>query len=296
MIGSFQELRERVRSLPPRRAVVAGAASPVAVAAMETVRGLNGLEGILVGDAGKIESMVEPDRWEILHQPDPAEAARTAAGLVRRGEADLIVKGACGTAEFMKACLDPTDGLRGTGLMAQLFAFSTASSRGLRFLTDAAINIRPNRDERADLIQGAVPVLQALENPRPAVALLAALEKPNPRMPDTVEAAEIASWVERWDRLGCDVAGPLSIDCALDPEAAETKGLRGPVPGRAELLIFPDLAGANILAKGICLLGGAESGAIVTGGSAPIVLRSRADTVEEKVNSLLLGLMAAEAL
>lgn len=296
MIRSFEELRELVRGRRPRRAAVAGAEGEVAVAAMALVSAATGLTGVLVGDPARIPRPEETRRWPIVECPDPAEAARTAVELVRRGEADLVVKGACPTADFMRACLDPERGLRGPGLMAQVFAFVTEHSSGLKLLTDAAVTIRPGVEEKAAMIENAVPLARALGSPRPAVALVCALEKPTARMPDTVEAAEIAAMTGRWQKLGCDVEGPLALDCAVDPEAARAKGLTGPVAGRAELLVFPDLASANIFAKGMACLAGAASGAVVLGGRAPIVMRSRADTVAEKANSILLGLLAADVL
>jgi len=196
----------------------------------------------------------------------------------------------------MKACLDSKKGLRSNSHMSQVFAFQTERSRGIKILSDAAINIKPTVDQKISIIKGVVPLARVLGSPRPAVALICALEKPNPKMPCTLDAAKVADHKALWDELECDVDGPLAMDCAVDPEAARIKKLTGPVPGNADILIFPDLASANIFAKGICLLGGADSGAIVLGGRAPIVMRSRSDTIREKTNSILLGLLAAHKL
>ncbi len=295
MIKTFAELRELVKTFPPRRAAVAAAEGGVVAAAMEVLRASCGLGGVLVGDSEEIKKHVGSGYWEIVHEPDPAKASALAVEAVRAGDADLLVKGRCATSDYMGACLDPEKGLRRAGgVMVQVFAFTTGLSGGIKILSDAAINISPGASEKAALVENTVRFAHALGNGRPAVALLAALETVNTRMRDTVDAAEVAAMKERWDELGCDVAGPLSVDCAVNAEAAAVKEITGPVAGRAEIFIAPDLASANLFAKGIMYFAPMESGGIVLGGRAPIVLRSRADEVEDKVNSIAMGLVAAE--
>jgi phosphotransacetylase len=177
--------------------------------------------------------------------------------------------------------------------MGQIFLFSTPRSGGLKILSDAAVNIRPGLEEKAGLIKNAVSFARALGRERPRVALLAALETVNPRMQDTVDAAAVAE-MGCWRELGCDVAGPISLDVAVSLEASREKDFVHPVAGNADIFIAPDLASANLFAKAIIYFAETESGGIVLGGSAPVVLRSRADTVEEKINSICMGIIAAE--
>jgi len=297
MIESFQQLRERVAGFPPRTIAVAAAGSETVGKAVETLRKSCGLRAVLAGDENEIRRHVTSPGWEIEHEPDPARAAARAVAAVTSGRADLVVKGRCSTGAYMHAVLDTETGLRIPGrVMGQIFMFSTPRSGGLRILSDAAVNIAPGPEDKAGLTENAVRFCRALGRERPRVALLAALEKINPRMPDTVEAGTVAAMSDRWRKLECEVAGPISVDIAVSPEAAEEKGYEHAVAGRADIFIAPDLASANLFAKGIIYFADTESGGIVLGGRAPVVLRSRADTVEEKINSICMGLAAAERL
>lgn len=297
MIKNFSDLRLLVKKCPSKRAAVAAAGSEVVGQAVEFLRSLCDFEALLVGDAGEIKKHVDPQNWEIIHEPDPARAAFLAVSAVSSGAADLIVKGACTTGDYMKAILDPEKGLRKKNrIMGQVFMFATPQSQGLKILSDAAINIFPGAEDKSALVENAVRFARALDCKIPKVAVLAALEKVNPRMRDTVEAAKVASQIDRWRKLGCEVAGPISVDVAVNEEAAWEKGFDHPVAGRADIFIAPDLASANLFAKGIIYFADTQSGGIVLGGSAPIVLRSRADTLEEKINSICMGLIAAEQL
>jgi phosphate butyryltransferase len=295
MIENFQQLRDLVKAFPARTIAVAAAESEVVERAVEILRDWCGLKALLIGDAQHIRRPAVSGGWDIIDEPDQAQAAARAVAAVTSGEADLVVKGACSTAAFMHAVLDPETGLRVPGrIMGQVFMFSTPRSRGLRILSDAAVNIAPGPEEKAGLVENAVRFCRALGRDRPRVALLAALEKVNPRMRDTVEAAETAAMEDRWRELGCEVAGPISVDVAVSPEAAAEKGVDHPVAGHADIFIAPDLASANLFAKGIIYFADTASGGIVLGGRAPAVLRSRADTVDEKVDSICMGLAAAE--
>lgn len=294
MISSFEDLKNLVSHFPPKRAAIAGVGSVVPFQAMDLIKAVNGTTGTFIGDRAVMERLDLSGDWSIIHEPDELLAARKAVRLVVDGQADLVVKGSCATSEFMRACLDRTNGLKTDKLLAQIFGFITPYSHGLKLMSDGAVTIKPGPAEKAAMIENAVPLARALGSDRPKVALVCALEKPTPKLVDTMDAAEVAAQSERWQALGCDVDGPLSIDCALDPESAAAKGMASSVAGKAEILIFPDLGAANIFAKGIAYLANAQSGAIVLGGSAPIVLRSRSDTVAEKFNSILLGILAAE--
>ena len=297
MIHSFVELRGIAASMKPRTIAVVSPENPSVLQAVSEIEKQFKTRAVLFGNAGEIKKLAPRGKWEIVGEKSSASASVSAVKAVRTGRADILVKGVCPTSDYMKAILDREHGLRKAGaVMAQVFAFSTDRSNGIKILSDAAINISPNADEKAAMVENAVRFAAAVGFARPAVAMLASLEKENPKMPDTVDAAKVAAMKPRWDALGCDVAGPISVDLAVSAESSAKKGFSNPVAGRADIFIAPDLASANLFAKGIIYFAHCESGGIVLGGSAPIALRSRSDTVEEKINSVAMAIVAAEKL
>jgi phosphate butyryltransferase len=297
MIRSFAELRTLAATMKPRTIAVVSPENPSVLKAVSEIGSIFKTRAILFGNAGEIKKLAPRSKCEIVDEPAPLSAAASAVKAVRTGRADILVKGVCPTSDYMKAILDRGHGLRREdAVMAQVFAFSTDRSNGIKLLSDAAINISPNADEKAAMAENAVRFARAVGCARPAVAMLASLEKENPRMPDTVDAAKVAAMKSRWDSLVCDVAGPISVDLAVSAESSAVKGFSNPVAGSADIFIAPDLASANLFAKGIIYFAHTESGGIVLGGSAPIALRSRSDTVEEKINSVAMAIIAAEKL
>jgi phosphate butyryltransferase len=294
MISSYPELYRHVRRLPPKRIAVAGAGADVILDALEDVREAAGLGGVLVGDAEKIRTRVDAGNWQIEDQKDPAKAALRAAALVRNGSADILMKGACATADFLRACLDDTCGLRTGSLMSHVLVISIANAESFKLMSDGAIIVRPTVEEKAHMVENAVRMAHALGIERPAAAVISGTEKPTPNLPDSIDAEKVAAQTERWDALGCDVAGPLAIDCAASARAASAKGIAGPVAGRADIYILPDVVAGNVFGKCVSYFGGADTGGLVLGAQAPIVMLSRSSTTKEITNSIYLGLFAAE--
>lgn len=153
------------------------------------------------------------------------------------------------------------------------------------------MNIAPGLAEKAQIILNAVQLAHALGIEKPKVAALAALETVNPKMPATLDAAALAKMGDRRQLGDAVVDGPLALDNALSPQAAETKGIQSPVAGQADILLAPDLEAGNILYKGLTCVAGLEPAAILLGARAPVVLTSRSDSHRSKLVSLALGLL-----
>jgi phosphate butyryltransferase len=225
---------------------------------------------------------------------DPAEAAAEAVRLVRSGEAQLLMKGLLQTATIMKAVLNRETGLRTGRALSHACAFEIPGWHKLLFVSDVALNVAPDLARKADILRNQVAMAQALGVERPKVAALAAVETVNPDMPATVDARALQEMGERGELGNCDVQGPLALDLAVSKESGETKGVKGPVVGDADILIVPDIEAGNMLYKGLVYFAKARPAGIIMGAKCPVVLLSRADSADAKLMSIALAVLSAE--
>jgi len=256
------------------------------------------VEGILVGDSKKIEELakelsIDLTNYTIIHEEDLVEASRKAVIEVSSGRADMLMKGLVDTGIVLKAALDREIGLRGKGVLSHVAVFEIENYDRLFFITDAAMNIAPDLETKKKIIDNSVKVARALEIETPKVACICAKEKVNPKMPDTVDAHELEEMNKRGEIENCIVGGPFALDNAVSVEAAKHKGMDHPVAGMADILLAPDIEGGNILYKSISYFAKSKSAGLIVGATAPIILTSRADSEETKLNSIILGAMTA---
>jgi len=255
---------------------------------------------VLVGDAAGIRRAAESagadiSGMEIIDEPDSARAYQTAVSLVASGAARALMKGLVDTSVIMKAVLDKDAGMRTDRKLSHLALFFASSYHKPLFVTDAAINISPDLETKKTIVRSAVEAAANLGLARPKVALLAAKEKADPKMPATMEAAELAAWHKGGGMPGCALDGPLALDNAVSRESAEIKGIDSPVAGDADILVCPDIESGNILYKSLAFLAGAKNGGVVLGAKKPVILTSRADSAESKLISIALGILSGGA-
>ena len=239
----FRSLKEISEAAVQRQAVkiaVAAAADLDVLTAVHDAKRAGIADAILVGDIAQTRQLLEQQGmdaalYEFEHEPDPRLAARRAAALVKQGQAHVMMKGLVGTADFMRAVLDKTDGL-GTGrLLSHVVAFEPVGFDRLMLLTDPAINISPDLAQKVQIIENALLVSRALGNLQTKVAMLAAVETVTSPMKATEDAAMIAKMSERGQIKGCIIDGPLALDNAVSLAAARHKGIGGEVAGQADL-------------------------------------------------------------
>ena len=259
-------------------------------------------DAILVGDEAKIREIaaslnIDLNDFEIVHVEDVTEAARTAVKLVHEGKADMYMKGLIDTKGFLKSVLDKEVGLRTGKPLSHVCVFDVEGIDHLLFLTDVAFIPYPTLEDKVNIIKNTLEITKACGIENPKVAPLAAVEVVNPKMPVTVEAAELTRMNREGLITGCIVDGPLSLDLAIDPEAAKHKGATDrAIQGDADILLFPDIHAGNLVYKAMVHTAKVVNGNILTGTKAPVILTSRSDSVEVKVNSLALGAVVAHSL
>ncbi len=272
----------------------------MAVAAPEGLNVLEGLkmatnlvEPILVGNRDVLLPMMQEVglEAEIVDVKDPVQAAHEAVKLVSSGYADLIMKGKTDTPNFLRAVLNKEYGLRTGNLLSHITIMEIPAYHKLLFVTDAGMNIRPDYNQKLQITQNAIGVLRALGYDEIKIAAVASIEALHHDMPETYDAAMLSKAAQR-GQLGKGVLleGPLGFDIAISRQSAEIKKIKSPVAGDADVILVPDVASGNIMAKAIIYFGNAKSGGIVVGARAPVVLLSRADTPQQKYYSIALAL------
>lgn len=299
MIKNFAELLASAKKKGPRRIAVACAEDDDVLKALKVASEACIVEGYLVGDQAKIEAIAKEisldlSNFEIVHVLDMAEAAMKAVALVSKGKADIVMKGLVDTAIILKAVLNKETGLRTGNVLSHVAAFDIASYHKMLLVTDAAMNIAPDVEQKQQIIENSLVVTRALAIDMPNVGVICAKEKVNPAMPATVDAATLVERNKSGQISGCYVGGPFALDNAISKEAAIVKGVQDPMAGDVDVLLMPSIEAGNVLYKALNFLAGATSAGVIVGAKAPVVLTSRADSDESKLYSIALAVLMAQ--
>ncbi|MFQ9516062.1 MAG: phosphate butyryltransferase [Eubacterium sp.] len=302
MSKNFNDLLAQVTECPKKKVAVACAHDDAVLEAVQAAKERGIADAILVGDEAKIKTIanvlkIDISDYEIINVTDTIEAARTAVKLVHDGKADMYMKGLIDTKSFLKSVLDKEVGLRTDKTLSHVCVFEVKGIDHLLFLSDVAFVPYPDLETKANIIKNTVEIAHACGVECPKVAPLAAVEVVNPKMECTVDAAKLTEMNENGDITGCIVDGPLSLDLAIEPEAAFHKGTTDrKIVGDADVLLFPDIQAGNITYKCLVHTADCKNGNILTGTKAPVILTSRSDEFEVKVNSIALAAIVAENL
>ncbi len=302
MKQGFDEIISKVKECGKKTVAVSVAQDSAVLEAVVAAKERGIADAILVGDEAKIKEIaaecnLDISSFEIINEPDMIQASLTAVKLAHDGKVDMYMKGLIDTKNFLKSVLDKEVGLRTGGALSHVCVFEVPGIEQLLFLTDVAFMTYPTLEDKVNIINNTVPVCKACGVDMPKVAPLAAVEVVNPKMPVTVEAAELTRMCEAGEIKDCIVDGPLSLDLAIDPEAAKHKGATDrKIQGDADVLLFPDIHAGNLVYKAIVHMTGCKNGCILTGTKVPVILTSRSDTFETKVNSIALAAVVAEEL
>ena len=302
MSKSFDDLLSKVAECSTKKVAVACAQDDAVLDAVKAAKERGIADAILVGDEEKIRAVAAQinmslDGFEIINEPYNYQAALKAVSLVHEGKADMYMKGLIDTKSFLKSVLDKEVGLRTDKTLSHVCVFEVKGIDHLLFLSDVAFVPYPDLDTKAQIVANTVEICHACGVANPKEAPLAAVEVVNPKMPATLDAEALTKMNEEGKLTGCVIDGPLSFDLAIDPEAARHKGATDrKIVGDADVLLFPDIHAGNITYK--CLVHTAEvkNGNILTGTKAPVILTSRSDDFETKVNSIALAAVVAEAM
>jgi phosphate butyryltransferase len=293
-LKSLEKLVDLARKKGTKKLVVAVAEDDDVLSAVSKAKENGFIEPLLIGDKNHIREAAKKAGFdisaiEIIHEPVPANACSVAAHMIAERKAKILMKGMVSTYILMKAFLDKELGLTKGNLLSHVALFESPYYHKLICVTDAAMNIAPDVNEKVIIIQNAVELYHALGISMPKVGILAAVETVNPKMEATIHAAIFKAMNQRHQITGCVIDGPFALDNAVSAEAALHKNIISDVAGDADILVAPDINSGNILYKSLNFLGGAVTAAIITGGAVPVVLTSRADSEKSKFLSIALA-------
>ena len=297
---AFAAILRRCEGLPPIRCAVVHPCDPDSLNGALAAARRRMIIPVLVGPEKKIRAValsehVDLAPYEIVSTEHSHAAAQKAVELARAGEVDALMKGSLHTDELIGAVVPSATGLRTGRRISHVFVIDVPTYPRLLLVTDAAINIAPDIEAKADIAQNAIGLAQVLGIDQPKVAILSAVETVNPRIPSTVDAAALCKMADRGQITGGILDGPLAFDNAISARAAAAKKIVSPVAGVADILLVPDLESGNILAKQLQYLAGADTAGIVLGTRVPIVLTSRADPVRERLASTAVMMLVAHS-
>lgn len=293
-LKSLNSFIEIAKEKTHKKIAVCAAEDPHVLKAISEASKLGFISPVLVGDKEKINHLAEEEELtfqntEIIDEKSPVKSAAEAVKLVRGGNAQVLMKGLIGTADFLRAILNKENGLRSGKLLSHIGFFESANYHKLLALTDAAQNVAPELPDKIEILKNSIDMYHRLGIDNPKVAVLAAIEGINPKMPATLDAAALTMMNKRGQLKGCTIDGPLAFDNAISKEAASHKKIESEVAGDADLLLAPDIEAANLLYKSFTYIGGAVVAAVILGAAAPIVLTSRADSDRSKLMSIALA-------
>ncbi len=292
MLHNFYELKSAALKKQPQRMAVVFPHDLFVMEAVLDAYKAGVVKPILIGDQYIISELLEQfNDIKIIHEKDPLKASRIAMDLVNTEQADIIMKGLIDTHYLLKAVVNDQFGIKKSKLLSHVGLVSYSDFNRVLFITDGAMNIAPNVNDKIHIIENVIFLAHALGDDRPKVGLVSAVEKVNPKMQSTVDAKEILSHYKKNENLSFDIDGPFAIDNLVSLESVLHKGLSGPVAGNANILVFPNIESGNVFYKTSVFLAHAESAGIVMGAKVPIVLTSRADTKEAKLNSIYLAVV-----
>ena len=289
---NFDELYSLVEEYPVRRVSIAVAQDPTVIEAAIEAKKRNITEPILVGDEPEIRKIADEigvslDGIAVDHEANPIRAVDHAVRLVASGEADILMKGYIHTDDFLRGVLHKESGLRTGSIMSHVFVSEIRGQNRLIFITDGAMNIIPSLEQKSAILLNAVYLAKLFGCERPKAAVLAAVELVNPSMQATVDAACLAKMADRNQYVPpCTVDGPLAMDNAISELAAKHKKITGPVAGNADIFLVPNIECGNVFVKSIVYLGSHRTIGLLIGAKAPVVLTSRADSMESKLLSI----------
>ncbi|MBE4910433.1 phosphate butyryltransferase [Bacillus luteolus] len=294
-------LFEKATQFTGKTVAVAAAEDSEVIEAVTEAVNRNLASFLLYGDIEKITKLIKErnpeylnsDKIRIVHSISDTKSAELAVRAVHTKDADVLMKGHISTATILKAVLNKEYGLRTGSVLSHTAVFEVAGYDRFIIVTDAAMNIEPDLNQKVQIVDNAVKIARSIGIERPKVAPIAAVEVVNPTMQATIDAAALTQMNKRGQIKNCDIDGPLALDNAVSVLAAKHKGIQSEVAGNADILLVPTIDVGNALYKSLIYFANAKVGAVIAGAKAPIVLTSRADSAESKLYSLALAVCSA---
>jgi phosphate butyryltransferase len=299
MLRSIDELLVKAKKVNRTKCAVVFAHDDHVIGAIKEASDLGIIEPILIGKKVEIEMLIKEFDlkmpYTIIDEEDPELATRIAMDMVNAKEVDILMKGLIDTKILLKGVVNSEFGIKDAKLLSHVGIVSYPTHHKCLFATDGAMNIAPDVEQKIMIIEAAVKLAKSLGYDKPKVGLVSAVEKVNPKIQSTVEAAEIVEYYKDKD-IDFYIDGPFAVDNLVSMDSVKQKNITSVVGGDCDILVFPNLDAGNIFYKTSVFLAGGRSAGVILGAKVPIVLTSRADSAEAKLNSILLAVLNHDGL
>jgi phosphate acetyltransferase len=294
----YESLLRACRSLPPIKTAVVHPCDESSLEALRAATVGRLIDPVIVGPEGRIRELAARLHLDLNHVPLIAvphshAAAEKAVAMARTGEVQALMKGSLHTDELMSEVIRRDGGIRTARRISHVFVMDVPTYPKPLFITDAAVNLFPSLEEKADILQNAIDLAHSLGLQCPKVAILSAVETITSKIPSTLDAAALCKMADRGQISGAILDGPLALDNAINVQAATAKSIKSAVAGDADILLVPTLEAGNMLVKELTFLANADAAGIVLGAQVPIILTSRADSVRARLASCAVALLCA---
>lgn len=299
MINTLDQVVEHIKGQKTRRLAVACGEDPHTIQAVGRAVKEGLVQAVLTGSRSKIETVarenkIDPASFEIVDEPDMNKALGLAVARVKTGQSDFLMKGLIDSSLYIKAIIDKEKGLLQAGkLLSHVSIIQVPTRTKLIVCADAAVIPYPDLEAKVQILNYCLAVSRKLGIEKPKAAIICAVEKVNLKMIPTTDAAILSKMADRGQIKSAIVDGPLALDVALSAESAEIKGVKSPVAGEADVLLFPNIETGNVFFKTCSYLAGGITAALVAGADCPCVLTSRSDSEDSKFYSIALGALTA---
>ena len=299
MLKSVDDLRVLAKKVNRTKCAVVFAHDDHVISAIKDASDLGIIDPILIGKKKEIEELIKEfnlkQPYSIIDSEDGEEATRIAMDMVNDKKVDIIMKGLIDTKVLLKGVVNSDFGIKDAKLLSHVGIVSYPTHHKVLFATDGAMNIEPNVEQKIMIIEAAVKLAKSLGYKMPKVGLVSAVEKVNPKIKSTVEASEIVEYYKD-KTIDFYIDGPFAVDNLVSMDSVKQKNITSPVGGDCDILVFPNLDAGNIFYKTSVFLAGGKSAGVILGAKVPIVLTSRADSAEAKLNSIILAVLNHDGL
>lgn len=294
MLKSVDTLKVMAEKVNRKKIAVVFAHDDHVIEAIKAASDLKIIEPVLIGNQEKIMHFIKDfdlkQPYSIINELDGDKATRIAMDLVNQDKVEVVMKGLIDTKVLLKGVVNSEYGIKNAKLLSHVGIVSMPTYHKVLFATDGAMNISPDVEQKIMIIEAAVDLAKSLGYARPKVGLVSAVEKVNPKIASTVDAQAIVEFYQGKD-ISFDIDGPFAIDNLVSMDSVKQKGITSVVGGDVDILVFPNLDGGNIFYKTAVFLANGKSAGIILGAKVPIVLTSRADSAEAKLNSIILAVL-----
>lgn len=296
MLKNFDDLLLKAKKGGVSKVSVAQAEDQEVLKAVKMAEDMGLIYPVLVGDKNKIEEnakVVGLQKYEIVHVENSEDVALEAVKVVSNGQAKILMKGLVNTSVYLRAVLNKEHGLRTGRLLSLLAVYELPGYHKLLYCTDSGVNVSPSIEQKKDILTNSLLALKSMGFHMPKVAALTSNEMVDPKIPATVDAGQLVEMVKNNDIPNCIIEGPIAFDVAFDSHAAKHKGIDSKISGDVDLLMFPNIETGNVLGKSWLHFNNAKWAGIILGASSPVILGSRSDTADVKINSIALACLTS---